>query len=218
MYEDVGGSGVSFRVVEFVALYMALPAVIAFGVPTDWLLPALIAVTLLALGLLAATPGFSWRELGRGWRGVDAGHVALAALATAAVAGAMVWWLVPYRAFSLPRHATGLWLAILVLYPILSALPQELMFRVLFFRRYAALFPNQRAALLANGALFGFAHLMVWNWVAVGLSALGGLIFAEAYLRRGGLPAAVVLHAVCGAIIFTIGLGTYFYHGAVAIR
>jgi membrane protease YdiL (CAAX protease family) len=218
MYEDVGRSGLSLRAVEIVALYLGLPAAIAFGVPTAWLVPVLIAVTLLALGLLAATPGFAWRELVRGWRGIDAGHVALVALATAAVAGALVWWLVPYRALSLPRHATALWLTILVLYPILSALPQELMFRVLFFHRYGALFPSRRAAVLANGALFGCAHLMFWNWVAVGLSVIGGLIFAEAYLRRGGFPAAVVLHAVCGAIIFTAGLGTFFYHEAVPTR
>ena len=29
---------------------------------------------------------------------------------------------------------------------------------------------------------------------------------------------AVVLHAVCGGIVFTSGLGTFFYHGAVPLR
>ena len=64
--------------------------------------------------------------------------------ATAAVAALLVWWLVPQQALSLPRRATGLWLAIMALYPLLSALPQELLFRPLFFRRYGALFPSRR--------------------------------------------------------------------------
>ena len=69
--------------------------------------------------------------------------------------------------------------------------------------------------MLANGVLFGVAHLMFWNWVAVLLSAAGGLIFAHGWLNRGGFPMAVVLHAVCGAVIFTVGLGRFFYHGAI---
>ena len=76
------------------------------------------------------------------------------------------------------------------LYPLLSALPQELVFRPLFFRRYGHLFPDGRIALLANGALFGLAHLMFWNWPAVLLSTAGGLIFAHAYARRGSFALA----------------------------
>jgi hypothetical protein len=44
------------------------------------------------------------------------------------------------------------------------------------------------------------------------------VIFAQAYLGRGGFALAVGRHAACGAIIFTSGLGTFFYHGAVALR
>ena len=51
--------------------------------------------------------------------------------------------------------------------------------------------------------------------MAVALTVAGGLIFAQAYLGRGGFALAVVLHAVCGAIVFTSGLGAFFYHGAV---
>ena len=107
----------------------------------------------------------------------------------------------------------GLWLAIMVLYPFLSALPQELIFRALFFRRYRALFPSERAAVAVNGLVFALAHLMFWNWVAVALCIAGGVIFAVGYLGRGGFLQAVVLHAICGAIVFTSGLGIFFYHG-----
>ena len=175
-------------------------------------------MTALGLVLLARTPGFRWRELATGWDRIDWGHVGLVAAGTAAVCAVAVWLLVPEQALALPRRMPGLWLMILVLYPILSALPQELLFRPLFFRRYAALFPGASAALAANAFLFGFAHLMFWNWVAVVLSAAGGLIFAHGYLARGGFPMAVALHAVCGAIVFTSGLGTFFYHGAVPVR
>ena len=199
---------------EFAALYVALPLVMALALPADWLWPVVLGATLLAVVLLARTPGFAWAELGRGWRRLPWGQVAAVGAATAAAAGLLVWLLVPSQAFVLPRRATGLWLAILVLYPFLSALPQELIFRVLYFRRYARLFPP-RAAVALNGLVFALAHLMFWNPVALGLTFIGGVVFARAYLGRGGFALAVVLHAVAGAIIFTSGLGAFFYHGAV---
>lgn len=38
--------------------------------------------------------------------------------------------------FAFARERSILWVAVLLLYPILSALPQELIFRVFFFHRY----------------------------------------------------------------------------------
>lgn len=203
--------------VEFAALYAGLPLVMALAMPADWLWPVLLGVTVVAVGLLARTPGFRWGELVRGR--VDWGQVAVVGLATAAACGLLVWWLVPGQFLSLPRRATGLWLAFMALYPFLSALPQELTFRALFFRRYAGLFPSRRVAVAVNGLVFALAHLMFWNWVAVGFCLVGGVTFAVAYLGRGGFLQALVLHAICGAIVFSSGLAIFFHHGgAVALR
>jgi uncharacterized protein len=209
-------AGRARRAAEFLALYLGGPLAMALAMPPDRLWPAFLGVTLVALVLLARTPGFDWRELARG--GVGWGEVALVAAVTAVVAAGLVWLLVPGQALALPRRAPGLWVAIVLIYPFLSALPQELVFRVLFFRRYGGLFDGRRVAVAVNAAGFGLAHLMFWNWVAVALTVAGGLIFGHAYLRRGGFALAVVLHALCGGIIFTSGLGTFFYHGAVPGR
>jgi len=213
--DGAGTAGRVGRAVEFAALYAGVPLVLALAAPASWLRPVLLAMTAVALALLAVTPGFGWRELGRGWGRLDWRWIAAVAAATALVAALLVWALVPGQALMLPRRAPGLWLAILLLYPLLSALPQEIIFRVLFFRRYGALFPDRRMAVAVNGLVFALAHLMFWNWVALLLTGAGGLIFARAYLGRGGFALAVALHAVCGWIVFTSGLGTFFYHGAV---
>jgi uncharacterized protein len=219
MAEQVGIEAARRReprlVAEFLALYLGVPLVLALAAPSDWLWPVLFGTAAVAVGLLALTPGFSWRELARGWGRLDWLAVTAVATATAAVSALLVWWLVPEQALWLPRRATGLWLAILALYPVLSALPQELIFRVLFFRRYGALFPSRGAAVLASAAVFALAHLMFWNWVALVLTFAGGAIFALGYLGRGGFALALVLHAVCGWVLFTSGLGSFFYHGAV---
>lgn len=202
----------AWRRAEFAGLFIGLPLALALVFPPDWVWRVLVAATVVALLLLARTPGFHWRSLAEG--AVDWRRVGALALVTAVAASGLVWLLVPGQALMLPRRSLELWLAIMALYPLLSALPQELLFRPLFFHRYGDLFPSARAAVLTNGAVFGLAHLMFWNWVAVAMTAVGGVLFAEAY-RRHGFPTAVVMHAVAGCIIFTSGLGSFFYHGAV---
>src|ERR687896_733400 len=87
---------------EFAALYLGLPLVMAFAMPADWLWPVLLGVTALALGLLARTRGFRWRELAGGWRRLDWRQLALVAAATASASALLVWWLVPGQALFLP--------------------------------------------------------------------------------------------------------------------
>lgn len=202
------------RAIEFLAFYVAAPLTLALALPPSALFPVLFGMTALGLVLLARTPGFEWRDLATGWGRIDWRLVGGTAALTAAATGVLVWSLVPGQALVLPRTMPTLWLTILALYPLLSALPQEIVFRPLFFRRYGHLFPGRSAAILVNAAVFALAHLMFWNWVAVALTFAGGLIFAFGYLRAG-FATAVVLHAVCGWILFTSGLGAFFYHGAV---
>lgn len=203
------------RLVEFIGLYFGVPLVMATLLPPDYLWPTLAVMTVLAAVLLSLTPGFRWAELGHGLGTLDWRFVGIVSLAATAASAALVWVMAPDHAFALPRRSTNSWLVILALYPFLSALPQELIFRALFFRRYGALFATRRLALGVNGALFAFAHLMFWNWVAIVLCFAGGIVFSRAHLSRGGFPQAVLMHALCGGIVFTLGLGMFFYHGAV---
>ncbi len=70
---------------------------------------------------------------------------------------------------------------------------------------------------LVSGIGFGFAHIVFDNWVAPALCAIGGLIFAHTYRRTRSLALASFEHALYGDLVFTLGLGRYFYHGAVGI-
>lgn len=201
---------------EFSALFVGVPLALAFLLPPTAMFTVLGVMTAIGILLLHRTPGFSWDELWRGpvpWRPVV---LALLLTAAAGVAGTLV--LFPHMLFFLPRQNTGLWLVILALYPLLSALPQELLFRPLFFRRYGSLFPSVHLAVWANALLFSIAHLMYAHPVVLGMTFVGGWLFGWLYAVRGSFGAALLLHAVAGQILFTSGLGILFYSGAVASR
>lgn len=200
--------------VEFVALYLAVPLAIAVALPPRHLFTALFGFTVLGLALLWRTGGFDWRALLRGWGRVPWGEAALVVLAVLAAGLVLLSTLRPEALFGVARQRPEFLLVIWFFYPLLSALPQELIFRPLFFHRYGILLPHDRAAILVNAAIFSFAHLMYWSPVVAAMTFVGGWVFARAYLIRG-FPAAWVLHSLAGNALFAVGLGTWFYSGNV---
>lgn len=202
--------------VEFALFYIVIPLVVAVFLPPRWMFPVLGAVTLIGLCLLAVTPGFRWRELLTG-AGRMSWAVILGVVAGAGLLGYAVLSLtVPEALWFLVRRNPSLMLMIALFYPFLSALPQEIVFRPLFFRRYEAILTSRAdVAIVLNAAVFSFAHLMYWSWVVAGMTFAGGLMFAYSYRMRGNFPEAVVAHALAGIVIFALGLGVYFYSGNV---
>ena len=199
---------------EFALLYLATPILVAVVLPPGLLFPALAVFAAGGLALLHATPGFEWRDLTHGWRRIHWGRIALLAVATAGVGLAVVLALRPDALFEPGRSMPLLLGAIVLLYPPLSALPQEILFRPLFFRRYAPLLPRGATPqILVNAAVFSLAHLMYWSWVVTLMTFAGGIAFAFAYRVRRSFPEAVALHAVAGCVLFVLGLGAWFYAG-----
>lgn len=127
----------------------------------------------------------------------------------------VAWAANPSHLFFFPTAMPALWLAVLFLYPLLSAYPQELIYRAFFFRRYAPLFPQKNLLLLASALAFALVHLFYANSIAFILSLSGGFLFAHTYRKSGSLLLAAIEHALWGDFLFTIGLGRYFYSGAI---
>jgi membrane protease YdiL (CAAX protease family) len=119
----------------------------------------------------------------------------------------------PANLFGFPRRAPQIWLMVVCLYPLLSAYPQELIYRAFLFHRYRPLLRSDVTLVWVSTISFGFLHLIYDNWIAVLFGLLGGYFFSTTYRRTGSLLAASLEHALYGLLVFTIGLGQYFYEG-----
>ncbi|MBU2958159.1 CPBP family intramembrane metalloprotease [Paracoccus sp. 1_MG-2023] len=216
MVADTNGAVVSHRwlKIEFAALYIGAPLAMAIYLPPGRLFQALVIFSLAGIALLYATGGFQWRVLVRGWSRLPWLEILGITLATLFAGWAILATLQPDALFSLIRNRPEFLPFIWVFYPLLSALPQELIFRPLFFHRYGAILPHGQAAIALNAAVFAFAHLMYWSLIVAVMTFVGGWIFGRAYLRHG-FPSAWVLHAVAGNVLFAVGMGAYFYTGNV---
>jgi len=133
------------------------------------------------------------------------------------IGGAVALWVafdLPHRFLALPKSNWPVWLAIMVLYPLLSVIPQELIYRTFFFHRYGPLFGSSRwLAILINGLLFGFAHIIFGNYVSIVLTTFLGFLLAWRYDATRALWAVWLEHSLYGCLIFTVGLGHYFFTG-----
>ena len=93
---------------------------------------------------------------------------------------ALVAWLaLPDQFLSLPAERPGLWARIMVLYPLLSVWPQEMIYRTFLHNRYAPLFGTGHGFVAASALAFGFMHIIFLNWVAVAMTVAGGWLFAR---------------------------------------
>ena len=166
--------------------------------------------------VLFKDPGFDRRIL---WRWDHFGRYAKSILCiflpTSIVLSVISLVFLPDKFLAFPSTRPMLWLAVMLFYPLLMALPQEIVFRSFFFQRYRSLFANSRQMVLLNALSFSLAHLFYANWVAVVLSFCGGILFAWRYHVSQSLPLVSLEHALWGNYLFTIGIGWYFYSGSI---
>ena len=205
---------------EFAAIYAAAPLAMAWLVferivPASRMPGAFAALFILAICLLFATEGFRWRDLMKGrliadWRAL----LAYSAVTLGAIY-LLTLWLTPHALFGFPNRAPEIWTRVMIFYPILSVIPQGIIYRALFFGRYRSLFSSPVQSIVVGALAFGLAHLFFLNWVAVALTVVGGAAFGWAHLERRSFWFGNLLHAIGGWSVFTIGLGRFFYHGAI---
>lgn len=189
--------------------------------PGRLIFPVLLAMTALIVVVLLLDRSFDNSQLW-GWRRARAD---LARIVTwwcwlgAGMLGVTAWMafglgLLPESGFlRLPRERPGLLVVIWLVYPLLSAYPQEVTHRVFFWHRYACLFPDARLRVAVNALVFAWMHALFWNWVALAMTFVGGLLFAWTYERTRSSLAAGIEHGLYGAWAFTIGLGWFVFAG-----
>ncbi|ANZ34888.1 CAAX protease [Lentzea guizhouensis] len=199
---------------EFVLVFFGLTLVYDLLARGTSPIPVLLVLGAASVWYLLRTPAFDRRSLWRAEavRGQLRPVLTLWAV-TAVVAVVVVAVVLPDQLFALPRQQPLLWLAVMVFYPLFSVYPQELVFRAFLFERYGPAFGSWTVA--ASAVAFGFVHIIFGSWVSVVLSAAGGWIFATRYRRTQSLLVASIEHALYGMLVFSVGLGQFFFHGAV---
>ena len=202
---------------EFFLLMVALPTLLYFVLPIKMLLLVIWSAALLCH--LASRKALStlipdwWGKSALTWANLEPillRFAILASLLTLITATTS-----PELLFNFVRTNPTFWLLVMILYPLLSVVPQEIIFRSFLFTRYRTLFTKPGGMIAASAFAFGYAHILFHNWVAPIMCLIGGAMFALTYTRKRSLALVAFEHALYGDFLFTLGLGRYFFHGAV---
>lgn len=199
-----------FKLIEIIIIYAGIPLLYYFDyIPFHKSIPLLIVFAIF-LVLLLINKNFNRKLFGfngfNNWKPIIIRFLMIALII-------VVFVLIFSRDsfFILPAERPGLWLLIMVFYPIWSVYPQELIYRTWFFHRYKDLIRNETYLIILNALLFSFSHLIFRNLLVILLTIPAGLMFAYTYRRSNSLMVVFIEHMLYGNLIFTVGLGRYFY-------
>ena len=198
--------------IEFLIIFFLIPLVVILinlfiSNQKVFVFLPLFLVFFLSLYLLKKTPSFSFNSLKKK---IDWKFFFLISLVF--VISGFFYTMILDRnlLFNLPKNYFFLWVAVMIFYPIFSVIPQEIIFRVLFFERYSCLFKNQFLYLILNSIIFAYIHLVFQNFHAFFITLITSPVFAYAYLNKS-FKTCFLTHTIGGQLVFTYGLGKYFY-------
>jgi uncharacterized protein len=200
------------RGLEFILLFFGVPLMIYSGAllkhPSLILLPILAGMmiyfiikedfNLKSLFHLKVPKEIIWKNIGL-------------VLLTGVFLTGMVYLFTPENLFNLPRKSPETWLLLFILYPVFSAYSQEVIYRTFLFTRYKILFRNSYFLILISGITFGFMHIVYYHPLSMLLTLIAGIYLAWVYKRTRSVLFVAILHAILGNLVFTIGLGEYFW-------
>lgn len=212
------------RLAELALLYFALPGTLTLArlfVRTFPVIPVLWIVAFPIAFWLVARRGFRPADLfafgSAPIRGREVARIFLRAVPATALLVGLLYALRPDWILSLPQDRPALWALVTVAYPVLSVVPQGILYRAFFRERYGALFRNRRARAVAAALCFSFSHVFFLNPWALLLTFVGGLFFQGTYERTGSLFLSNLEHALYGDLVLTIGYGAFLYHGTLSM-
>ena len=207
-----------YRWFEFTLIFVSLPLLgfLLRAYLANWLIPALIILMAVCSMLLLSDPHFKrFRLTSLGEFSAVKRRLFSFFFLGALFSGMFYGIMNQENWFSMPRNSFYDWLMLLLLYPILSVMPQELIFRTYFFHRYKRIMPSKTVRIIVSASVFALAHIVYANVLAVLLAFLGGLLFSYTYAQSRSTFACVIEHSLWGLWMFTLGLGDVLDAGAI---
>jgi hypothetical protein len=201
-------------VIEFLILFVVLPAAFYFGKFRVPALPVLWIVASYCVWVLSRNGRLSEVALVPAGLAGQVPSILAVFLPFAALVTCFVYRYAPDALFRLVRDHPSRWALMMLAYSLFSVYPQGIIYRAFFFDRYRGLFPSTTVTILMSALAFAYMHIVFRNWKAVVLTGFGGILFALRYAHTGSLFASSLEHALYGCWLFTVGLGNWFYYRA----
>ncbi|APZ45724.1 CAAX protease family protein [Polaribacter reichenbachii] len=112
--------------------------------------------------------------------------------------------------FNVMLNKPDLWLKFSGIYILFSVIPQELIYRTYFVKRYQKLIEKKGLFILINALLFSFAHIWFQSFTVLAFTFVGSLLFTTTYLKTKSTWLVILEHSIYGVWLYTVGFGELF--------
>jgi hypothetical protein len=189
----------TFRLSELLLFMLAVPVALWLLLPASAILPVVWGMALFCHWLGRKSP-VAYAAYGWNWAAVNRANLVpmLARFAFCTLLlGVGTWLLKPEMLWGFVREKPQLWAIVMVFYPLVSVVPQEIIFRRYLFARHADILSPALVLILVSGIGFGFAHIVFNNWVAPATKGLwrASQLPEGAFTAYGGAFYAVPRHS-----------------------
>lgn len=205
-------------VFEFIALFAVLPLTVAYAAISFYviLFPMFVAFGY-AVWWLFFYKKMHWKDFWRSYSpAIEKKQLKLILLrfiVCSFIVAGLVLVFYPDKFLNFPRQYPLVFILFVIAYPVLSVVPQELLYRTFFFERYKIIFNNPKIMIVASTIAFSYLHIMYLNYEAVLLTLVGGYFFSRSYQVTRSLLLTCFEHSLYGILVFTLGLGGFFIRG-----
>lgn len=203
-------SSSKIKSLEIVFLFIISPLILWFSIPIIY------KVVYLFLGVAYITiisifiEKFQKRKLDKKLRNRALKHIAFRFLIIALLTICILYIQDKEALFNVMLNKPSLWLKFSGIYILLSVIPQELIYRTFFVKRYQSLIKNNLLFLLINSLLFSFAHIWFQSWIVLSFTFIGSLLFTNNYLKTKSTWLVIFEHSLYGVWLYTVGYGALF--------
>ena len=198
-------------IVEFIIIYIAIPALIFTNLLNLPKIVLLLSGIIYCIIVMVRNGKFNWKRL---FTSFNSRYLKIILIRTIFVAIALyilvlIWQ--PGLLFNLPPRYGKHIVLLIILYPVFSVLPQELIYRAFFFQRYSELFPNKNILFIMSIISFSYLHIIYYNPIAVILTFIGGYFFGRTYSESGSLLLTIIEHTLIWLFNFPIRIRNLFH-------
>lgn len=195
-----------FKQFEFIILFIAFPLLFLLQLlPISFLMPILWMLALYAFFILKITQhSFTFSS------GLNLRFILIRFFLLSLIFLLLSYLYFPQTFFYMVMNESKLFLLLIVLYPFLSVIPQELLYREFFFKRYAFKL-HTNTQLVLNAFIFMWAHIVFGNSAVLVLTFIAGLLFAHTYIKNRSFLLVCVEHTLYGYLLFVSGLAELFF-------
>ena len=196
------------KIIELFLLFIAVPGMLATSVPVYVKISAVVMALLYVIYISYATmlkkpfkitykkPSITYVI-----------RISVVSILLVLISWLLIGFINPDLLFVVLKQKPYLWLTILFVYAFLSVIPQELLYRRFFYRRYRSLIYNKKLFAVINVICFSWCHVFLNNVWVMAITALAGIFFVYTYEKERNLRWVIFEHSLYGNIVFTMGLG-----------